>query len=123
MSRKPSICALGIRNLITAFYTRVRRDHVLAPLFAREVGTTDADWAAHIAAEEDFWSSVILAGDPRRPRLPARPCLFDREPAAFERWLSLLGETCADLFEPPVAAAFQGYFPRIARLPRESAGG
>jgi hypothetical protein len=32
MSGKPPICALGIRNLIAAFYIRGRRDHVLAPV-------------------------------------------------------------------------------------------
>jgi len=109
MSRTSPICPVAIRNLIAAFYTRVRHDHVLAPLFAREVGPSDADWAAHIAAEEAFWSSFILAGDPRQRRPPVyRPHLFEREPAAFERWLSLLGGTCADLFEPPVATALQG---------------
>ena len=118
MSRKPPICTIGIRNLVTAFYTRVRRDHVLAPVFARKVGATDADWAAHIASEEDFWSSIILTGDPRRPRpVTRRLCPFDLEPALFERWLSLLGGTCADLFEPPVAIALQGYVTRLARLP------
>ena len=116
MSRTPPTCALRLRNLVAAFNTRVRRDPVLAPLFAREVGTTDADWAAHIAAEEDFWSSVILAGDARRPGpLPSRTRLLDLEPAAFERWMSLLGGTCVDLFEPPVAAAFQAYVVRTAR--------
>jgi hemoglobin len=110
MRPKPPICAIGIRNLVTAFYTRVRRDHVLAPLFVRQVGPTDADWAAHIAAEEDFWSSVILAGDPHRARPAARRlCRLDLEPAVFERWLSLLGGTCTDLFEPPVAVALKGY--------------
>ena len=122
MSRKPPICALGIRNLLAAFYTRVRRDHVLAPVFALEVGTSDAEWAAHIAAEEYFWSSVILAGDLRRSKpLSPRLCLFDLEPAMFQRWLSLLNGTCADLFEPPVAAALQGYVRRVASVPRRPA--
>ena len=122
MSRNPPICTLGLRNLIAAFNTRVRRDPVLAPVLAQQVGTSDADWAAHVAAEEHFWSSVILAGDRRRPRpLPSRPCLLNLEPAAFERWLSLLGGTCADLFEPPVAATLQIYIAHAPLLPAKAA--
>jgi hemoglobin len=120
MSRKPPICTLGIRNLVTAFYTRVRRDPVLAPVFRQKVGATDADWLAHIASEEDFWSSIILADDPRRPAM-RRLCPFDLEPALFERWLLLLDGTCGDLFEPPVAVVLQGYVARVARLPRRTA--
>jgi hemoglobin len=119
MNKKPPICAVAVRNLVTAFYTRVRRDHVLAPVFARAVGTSDAEWAAHIAQMEDFWSSFILAGGIRsHSSILSRLRLPELEPPLLERWLSLLGGTCTDLFEPPVAAAFQGYFTRIARLRR-----
>jgi len=116
------IRAVAIRNLVTAFHTRVRRDHVLAPAFARIVGTTDAEWAAHVAQAEDFWSSFILAPGARyRRSIRSRLRLPELDPPLFERWLSLLGGTCSDLFEPPVAAAFQGYFIRIARLRLEPA--
>ena len=109
------ICEVAIRNLVTAFHTRVRRDHVLAPVFARAVGTTDAEWARHTAQLEDFWSSFILASGIRRHgSVLHRLCMPELEPPLLERWLSLLGGTCNDLFEPPVAAAFQGYFTRIA---------
>ena len=119
MSKKSPICAVAVRNLVTAFYTRVRRDHVLAPVFARAVGTTDAEWTAHIALMEDIWSSAMLAGALRR-RKPAPPGLRlpDLEPAMFERWLSLLGGTCTDLFEPEIAAAFQRRATGIAACPR-----
>ena len=100
------ICELAIRNLVTAFYTRVRRDHLLAPVFAQSVGTSDAAWAAHTALLEDFWSSMFLAGARSQPR-PAAARLPDLEPALLQRWLALLSGTCADLFEPYIAAEFQ----------------
>jgi hemoglobin len=113
---KPTlICNLAIRNLVTAFYVRVRRDHLLAPIFAHAVGTTDAEWAAHIALLEDFWSSMFLGGPRRRPR-PADAYLPHLEPALFERWLALLSGTYTDLFEPPVATAFQDGAGRIAAV-------
>ena len=113
MSKKSPICAVAVRNLVTAFYTRVRRDHVLAPVFARAVGTSDAEWEAHIAQVEDFCSSMMLTGRGAKPR-PPRARLPDLEPALLERWLSLYGGTCSDLFEPEIALAFQTSAPRIA---------
>jgi len=106
----------GIRLLLALFYCRVRLDPQLGPVFARAVGTTDADWAPHLARVSDFWSSVMLRsgryqGDPFsvHRRLP------DLESAMFDRWLALFGETCAELFEPDVADAFRGRAERIAR--------
>ena len=106
----------GIRQLLAAFYGRVRGDNVLGPVFARAVGTTDADWAPHLARLADFWSSVMLRsgryhGDP----FSAHMRLPDLEPAMFERWLGLFHETCGELFEPEVAGAFRERAERIAR--------
>ena len=108
MSKKSPICAVAIRNLVTAFHLRVRHDHVLGPVFASAVGTSDAEWAAHIALAKDFWSSFILAGGIHcRRSILSHLQLPELEPALLERWLSLFGGTCSDLFEPEMAAAFQ----------------
>ena len=106
----------GIRQLLAAFYGRVRGDEVLSPVFSRAVGTTDADWVPHLARLADFWSSVMLRsgryhGDP----FSAHMRLPDLEPAMFERWLGLFHETCAELFEPEVASTFRERAERIAR--------
>ena len=105
----------GIRLLLALFYGRVRLDPQLGPVFARAVGTTDADWAPHLVRVSNFWSSVMLRsgryqGDPFSMdlRLP------DLEPAMFDRWLALFGETCAELFELDVADAFRERAERIA---------
>ncbi len=85
-------------------------------MFARAVGTTDTDWAWHLARLADFWSSMMLRsgryqGDP----FSAHRRLPDLEPAMFDRWLALFGEACADVFEPDTADAFRGRAERVAR--------
>ncbi len=106
----------AIRCLVNRFYARARRDELLGPVFARAVGEGDEVWAAHLARLLDFWSSVMLRsgryhGDPFSVHLR----LPDLQPAMFDRWLALFGETCAELFEPDVADAFRERAERIAR--------
>jgi len=106
-----------IRRLVDRFYARVRRDQVLGPVFARALGESDGAWEAHLVRLSDFWSSLMLSsgryqGDPFSTHLRLFP---DLEPAMFNRWLALFGETCAELFEPDVADAFRGRVERIAR--------
>ncbi|MBP0447513.1 group III truncated hemoglobin [Roseomonas sp. SSH11] len=105
----------GIRRLLDRFYGQVRRDPQLGPVFARAVGTNEADWAAHLVRLADFWSSVMLRsgryhGDPFSAHLR----LPDLEPAMFDRWLLLFNEACVELFTPDVAGAFRERAMRIA---------
>lgn len=117
----PIIDEVAVGNLLTAFYLRLRRDHLLAPVFEHAVGKTDAEWAAHLAHLRDFWSSVMLtSGRCRGNRIRAHPRLPDLEPAMFERWLWLFGGTCTDLFEPWMASAFQDRAGRIAKSMRRA---
>ncbi len=105
----------AIREMLGRFYDRVRQDGQLGPVFAGAVGTTDAEWTPHLARLPDFWSSVMLRSgryhdDPfsKHLRLP------DLQPAMFNRWLALFGETCAASFEPELAEAFVERAGRIA---------
>ncbi len=105
-----------IRRLLDLFYGRVRRDGQLGPVFAKALGTSDAEWARHLARLTDFWSSVMLRsgryqGDPFSTHLR----LPDLEPAMFDRWLALFGECCAEVLAPDVAEAFVDRAHRIAR--------
>lgn len=106
----------NIARLLALFYGRVRLDPDLGPVFARAVGTTDAEWTPHLARIADFWSSLMLHsgkyhGDP----FSAHMRLPDLQPAMFDRWLTLFGESCTELFEPDVADALRERAERIAR--------
>lgn len=110
-----SITEETIHRLVDRFYDRARRDPLLGPVFARAIGTTDEAWAAHLARVVDFWSSVMLRscryhGEPFSAHLR----LPELEPAMFDRWLALFGETCAEVSEPDVADAFRERAERIA---------
>ena len=47
----------GIRQLVDAFYAKVRINPELAPIFARAI---PGDWQPHLTKMYAFWSSVML---------------------------------------------------------------
>ena len=107
-----------IERLLAAFYARARADDELGPVFAAAVGTTDEDWAPHLARLRDFWSQVMLrqagryTGNPYQAHLRLLP---DLRPEMFERWLSLFDAACAETQTPEAAALFRERAAAIAR--------
>jgi len=47
----------AIRHLVDHFYTKVRADPELGPIFERAIA---GDWGPHLATMHDFWSSIML---------------------------------------------------------------
>jgi hemoglobin len=103
----------SITLLVDAFYARVRRDLRLGPVF--EAAIVEADWPAHLATMQRFWSSVMLTSG----RYSGNPVAVHRvvqgmDRALFPRWLALFEATARDLFAADLAAAFARKAQRIA---------
>lgn len=102
----------AIRDLVDAFYAKVRLDDQLGPIFETVL---HGQWDAHLSKMYDFWSSVMnttgrYKGNPMAThmRLPPFP------PALFERWLALFTETARELCAPELADEFEFKARRIA---------
>jgi hemoglobin len=94
-----------IRDVVEAFYTKVRRDSLLGPVFAHAIA--DDAWPAHLAIIRDFWSSVMLrTGRYQRNPFSAHLQVEGIRPELFDRWLALFRETCDELLAPGPAEAF-----------------
>jgi hemoglobin len=103
----------SIAQLIDRFYTAIRRDPVLAPIF--ETAIAEAEWPEHLATMRKFWSSVMLTSG----RYSGNPVSVHRavrglERPMFARWLALFETTASELFEPDQAALFADKANRIA---------
>ena len=48
----------SIATLVDRFYTRVRQDDILGPVFGEKIGN---DWEPHLETMRAFWSSLMLA--------------------------------------------------------------
>jgi len=109
---RPGVDRASIGALVREFYSRVRKDGRLGPIFAREIA---GDWEPHLEKMTDFWCSVILkSGDYHGRPVPAHLKLKDVTDADFGIWLALFGETASGLFAPEVAAVLVERAERIA---------
>lgn len=101
-----------IRDLVHAFYGKVRRDPELGPIFNAAVD----DWDEHLARLCDFWSSVLLMTSRFRGQpMAAHARLPDIRPAHFDRWLELFRATASEVCPPDAAALFVAKAEMIGR--------
>lgn len=99
-----------IDRIVDEFYTRVRGDELIGPIFNQRI----ADWGPHLRQMKAFWSSVALMsgeyhGQPMRKHLP-----LPVDAQHFDRWLQLFQETVNDLCTPKAAEHFMERARRIA---------
>lgn len=109
ISARTEITEALIGELVDTFYSRVRQDPVLAPVFARVT-----DWDEHLTKLRAFWSSVTLMsgryhGRPMQAHFP-----LPIGTQHFDRWLALFEQTAADVCPPAAAAVFVEKARRIA---------
>lgn len=101
-----------IPELVALFYSRVRQDPDLGPIFNQQV----EDWPEHLSKLSDFWSSIMLStgrykGHPMREHFKLLPTI---QPAHFDRWLSLWRQATDEVMGPEIGALFFEKASRIA---------
>ena len=85
-----------LERLVHGFYSRVRTDPLLSPVFAGRI----TDWGPHLEQMVEFWSSVALMtgryhGAPMPKHLP-----LPVEGEHFDRWLELFRLTAHEVCPP-----------------------
>lgn len=91
-----------VTALVHTFYSCVRRDEVLGPIFDAHI----EDWDRHLARLVDFWSAILrrtgrFSGAP----MPKHAVLPGLSEELFERWLKLFRENA--VMQPNQAMAGQ----------------
>ena len=90
-----------ISNLVEAFYSAIRSDELLGPIFLAQV----ADWTPHLARMKDFWASITLeSGRFRGNPMLKHIAITGLDNEHFDRWLVLWDQT-VDAVVPNDAAA------------------
>jgi hemoglobin len=99
----------GIRQLVDAFYDKVRLDAELAPIFLRAI---PGDWEPHLTRMYAFWSSVMLTTGRYKGNPVVKHLVIPG--IQLERWLALFNATCGELFDDGVSEEFRAKAARIA---------
>jgi hemoglobin len=107
------ITEASLTRFVDHFYSKVRRDPVLAEVF--EAAIAADEWPEHLATIQRFWSSVMLtsgrySGDP----VAVHRAVRGLEQPMFPRWLELFEQSARELFTPATAAVLAGKAQRIA---------
>jgi hemoglobin len=100
-----------IRQLVDSFYAKVRREPELGPVFEGAI----SDWQPHLEKMYAFWSSVMMTtGRYKGNPVMKHFAVAGMRPELFAVWLNLFDETCTDMFDEAVSAAFREKAERIA---------
>ena len=105
-----------IQKLTHVFYTWVRKDDLLGPIFNGKIGTSDKDWEPHIEKINNFWSNIFL----RTGRYHGQPLskhigFPTMSPKHFTRWLELFDKAGAKALAPHKHERFNQTAKRIAQ--------
>lgn len=90
----------SIKLMVDDFYTRVRRDGLLGPVFNNVIKD---DWQPHLDKMYAFWNAALfgVAGFKGNPFARHAPLLINA--GHFERWLELFNQTIDSHFAGPMA--------------------
>lgn len=103
----------NIRELVYAFYDRVRADAVLGPVFETRLS---GRWDEHLPKMCRFWGSIVLGTRTYRGNVQqAHQPIDGIEPHHFSRWLYLFLDTVENRFRPAAAVRFMEPALRIAQ--------
>ena len=104
VSARTGIDEAMIERLVYTFYSRVRVDEALGPIFAERI----SDWPPHLERMCAFWSSVILMSGRYHGRpMPAHANL-PISGSDFDRWLAIFEKTAREICPPAAAELFIG---------------
>ena len=87
-----------VKKLVDAFYAKVNRDPLLAPVF-NEIA--NVDWDAHLPTMYRFWESMLFGtGNYQGTPFP-KHAVLPVEQEHFERWLALFVGAVDENFSGP----------------------
>lgn len=112
---KTDIIAEGdISNLVHTFYTKVRKDDFLSPVFNEVI--KEEEWENHLGIMCDFWSTMLLYSRKYLKDPMTKHLVLPLTQRHFERWLALFTETVDELFVGNVANDAKIRASNIARI-------
>ncbi|WP_299823821.1 group III truncated hemoglobin [uncultured Pontibacter sp.] len=102
-----------IKQLVDTFYTRVRADELLGPVFEERI---QENWARHLDIMYRFWQTVLLGELTYQGSPGSKHITLPVDEAHFERWLHIFYQTIDELFTGEKAAEAKWRAERMAEM-------
>ena len=101
----------GFARLIAAFYRRIPDDPILGPMYRQQGDLAAAEVRLREFLIQRFGGPDAYSQKRGHPRLRLRHVNFPVDPAARDRWISLMEAALQEMnFPPDVAALLRAYF-------------
>lgn len=102
-----------IKILVDTFYSRVRADDLIGPIFAQKI---EDRWESHLTKMYAFWQTVLLGEYTYtgRPFPPHAQLPIQEE--HFDRWLALFQQTVDELYEGEKASEAKWRAKKMAEM-------
>ncbi|MDZ4714389.1 MAG: group III truncated hemoglobin [Cytophagales bacterium] len=91
--KKDITCREDVVQLVNLFYTKVKADELLFPVFKH------VDWPRHLPTMYDFWSGLLLGDGSYQGNPFQKHKWLAIDSAHFTRWLSLFKATVEECYE------------------------
>ena len=96
-----SITEAQISDLVDQFYTAIRSDAQLGPIFESHIGD---NWDIHLAKMKKFWRSILLKSREYDGRpVPIHQKIEGLGTEAFEIWLTHFSKVAFEIMHPEAA--------------------
>jgi len=100
-----------IKELVDAFYIKVNRDRLLAPVFN---DFAHVNWDEHLPLLYAFWSTLLFRTGTYKGQPFPKHLLLPVAQEHFARWILLFTQTVDELFLGPKADEAKGFALSIA---------
>ncbi|MBS1664740.1 MAG: group III truncated hemoglobin [Bacteroidetes bacterium] len=101
-----------IKLLVDNFYTKVRADELLGPVFSSRIH----DWQPHLDTMYNFWNMALFGEKGYSGHPFSKHIDLPVESEHFDRWLHLFMQTLTENFTGPVAAEAMQKASTVARI-------
>jgi hemoglobin len=89
----------SVRFMVDSFYSDVRRDEFLGPIFEQVIN----DWEAHLPAMYQFWERLLFGSGNYQGNVFQKHMNLTVEKEHFSRWIELFNQTIDENFSGPKA--------------------
>jgi len=103
-----------IKHFVDAFYSKVRIDELLGPVFAQRIPS--GNWQPHLNRMYDFWNTVLFFQKAYKGNPFSKHVGMAIEERHFNRWTHLFKTTIDEAFVGPRAEETKNRIDKMALL-------